>query len=161
MLVSSVELTFTISSTILSPLTECMEQLSGCLDSLSEATANLGVTSFLAIYPIYTCTPQTIPVVSFVAFALHHFRPFYANMMIPTTESILAKRRGYGTIVSYNVPPYGKSLSLSLFVLYSSLSLLTHSPVSLYSLIHPILLLQPTNRTGGSLSGAAKLERNC
>lgn len=24
-------------------------------------------------------------------------------------ESILAKRRGYGTIVSYNVPPYGRS----------------------------------------------------
>ena len=25
------------------------------------------------------------------------------------TESILAKRRGYGTIISYNVPPYGRS----------------------------------------------------
>ena len=25
------------------------------------------------------------------------------------SESILAKRRGYGTIVSYNVPPYGRS----------------------------------------------------
>jgi magnesium chelatase subunit H len=25
------------------------------------------------------------------------------------TESILAKRRGYGTIVSYNVPPYGRA----------------------------------------------------
>lgn len=25
------------------------------------------------------------------------------------TESILAKRRGYGTIISYNVPPYGRA----------------------------------------------------
>lgn len=25
------------------------------------------------------------------------------------SESIVAKRRGYGTIVSYNVPPYGRS----------------------------------------------------
>lgn len=24
------------------------------------------------------------------------------------SESILAKRRGYGTLVSYNVPPYGR-----------------------------------------------------
>lgn len=33
-------------------------------------------------------------------------------------ESILAKRRGYGTIVSYNVPPYGRAgLYLELFAL--------------------------------------------
>lgn len=25
------------------------------------------------------------------------------------SESIIAKRRGYGTIVSYNVPPYGRA----------------------------------------------------
>ena len=25
------------------------------------------------------------------------------------SESILAKRRGYGTLVSYNVPPYGRA----------------------------------------------------
>lgn len=25
------------------------------------------------------------------------------------SESIVAKRRGYGTIVSYNVPPYGRA----------------------------------------------------
>lgn len=25
------------------------------------------------------------------------------------SESIIAKRRGYGTIVSHNVPPYGRS----------------------------------------------------
>ena len=28
------------------------------------------------------------------------------------SESIIAKRRGYGTIVSHNVPPYGRSSSL-------------------------------------------------
>jgi magnesium chelatase subunit H len=26
-----------------------------------------------------------------------------------SSESILAKRRGYGTLVSYNVPPYGRA----------------------------------------------------
>lgn len=29
--------------------------------------------------------------------------------MFVYTESILAKRRGYGTLVSYNVPPYGRA----------------------------------------------------
>jgi magnesium chelatase subunit H len=29
--------------------------------------------------------------------------------MVALAESILAKRRGYGTIVSYNVPPYGRA----------------------------------------------------
>lgn len=29
------------------------------------------------------------------------------------SESIIAKRRGYGTIVSHNVPPYGRRASAS------------------------------------------------
>jgi magnesium chelatase subunit H len=31
------------------------------------------------------------------------------------SESIVAKRRGYGTIVSHNVPPYGRAGLLGVF----------------------------------------------
>ena len=33
----------------------------------------------------------------------------YAYAANNPSESILAKRRGYGTLVSYNVPPYGRA----------------------------------------------------
>ena len=33
----------------------------------------------------------------------------YAYACNNPSESILAKRRGYGTLVSYNVPPYGRA----------------------------------------------------
>lgn len=32
------------------------------------------------------------------------------------SESIIAKRRGYGTIVSHNVPPYGRCVGSPLLV---------------------------------------------
>jgi magnesium chelatase subunit H len=33
----------------------------------------------------------------------------FLKLILAVTESILAKRRGYGTLVSYNVPPYGRA----------------------------------------------------
>jgi magnesium chelatase subunit H len=40
---------------------------------------------------------------------LGHLPNIYAYAANNPSESILAKRRGYGTLVSYNVPPYGRA----------------------------------------------------
>lgn len=50
------------------------------------------------------------------------------------SESILAKRRGYGTIVSHNVPPYARSAPLFvhthvMWLVLSSCSYCMHSPL--------------------------------
>jgi magnesium chelatase subunit H len=42
------------------------------------------------------------------------------------SESIIAKRRGYGTIVSHNVPPYGRAGAL----LHSPALVVAHKPYS-------------------------------
>lgn len=46
---------------------------------------------------------------AFVAVLLGELPNVYVYAANNPSESIVAKRRGYGTIVSHNVPPYGRA----------------------------------------------------
>ena len=87
-----------------------MELSNGSRGNLWVTTVKVGAMNFLASFPIFTSTlPTTLVVRSTYRHTEFSTEARSKLTFQYSTESILAKRRGYGTLVSYNVPPYGRA----------------------------------------------------